>query len=157
MAQTSLMLHWRWAYLTIKGKIRINPDAAAERDVLDADKIALIHDFVPFLFINCKLSIGNRLVEDVSHPGYVSTVLFTLPHDRNHPKSSGLDYFFVPNGANVADSTTIKGRETCRVWLTKATTKGEFTVKFPLYMIFGAFDILRAFRLHGGTGICLRR
>ena len=140
MAQTLLLLHWRWAYLTIKGKITVNPTAGDERALGTGDKISLIHNFVPYLFSNCKLTVGNTLIEDVAHPGHVSTVLFNMLHDRSLSKSSGLDYFFVPDSANAADKDTNKGLEARRQWLLKANTKGEFVVNFPLYMLFGAFE-----------------
>ena len=140
MAQTSLTLHWRWSYLSIKGKIRVKPDGGAERDLKDDDKIALIHNFVPYLFTNCKLTIGNTLIEDVSHPGHVSTVLFNILHDRNLAKSSGLDYFFVPDSTNTPVGADNKGWEARRSRPTTAGKKGEFVVNFPLYMLFGAFE-----------------
>ena len=141
MAQTSLLLHWRWAYLTIKGKISVKPDdGGAERALAAADKISLIHNFVPYLFSNCKLTVGNTLIEDVAHPGTVSTVLFNLLHDRSLSKSSGLDYFFVPDTTNEADKDKNKGWEIRRQWLLAAETNGEFVVNFPLYMLFGAFE-----------------
>ena len=140
MAQTSLLLHWRWAYLTIKGKITVKPNAGDERALGTNDKISLIHNFVPYLFSNCKLTVGNTLIEDVAHPGHVSTVLFNMLHDRSLSKSSGLDYFFVPDSANNADKDKNKGWEARRQWLLEANTKGEFVVNFPLYMLFGTFE-----------------
>ena len=86
MAQTSLLLHWRWSYLTIKGKITVKPNVGEERALAADDKISLIHNFVPYLFSNCKLTVGNTLIEDVAHPGHVSTVLFNMLHDRSLSK-----------------------------------------------------------------------
>ena len=140
MAQTSLLLHWRWAYLTIKGKITVNPTSGEERALKDDDAVSLIHNFVPYLFSNCKLTVGNTLIEDVAHPGHVSTVLFNMLHDRSLSKSTGLDYFFVPDSSTAANKDTNSGWETRRQWLLAAETKGEFVVNFPLYMLFGAFE-----------------
>ena len=62
----SLILHWTNAYLVLEGQLvkKADDDAYAGTEM-----ISMIHNAVPHLFSNCKLTINNKCIEDVSVGG----------------------------------------------------------------------------------------
>ena len=82
--QDNLLLHWTNSYLTVQGKLVKRADGTVYGD---NDMIALIHNAVPHMFSNVKLTIGNQTVESINAVGYVSSMMFDVLHNRSKGKS----------------------------------------------------------------------
>ena len=81
--QDNLLLHWHNSYLELKGQVVKEADDGAYGD---NDLITLIHNAIPHMFSNVKLSIGSTTVENVDHPGHVSSLIYDILYDRSRAK-----------------------------------------------------------------------
>ena len=71
LRQENLILHWRNAYLEIKGQIVKIDGTVFAND----DKIAPCHNAAAYLFSNGKISLGGTIIENVNNIGFVTTLL----------------------------------------------------------------------------------
>ena len=78
--QDNLLLHWRNSYLEVKGQVVQKATGAA---FADNAAIALIHNAIPHMFSNVKLTIGNQMVENVNHVGHVSSMMYDILYPRS--------------------------------------------------------------------------
>ena len=83
--QDNLLLLWRNSYLELKGQVvqKANGNAFA-----DNASIALIHNAIPHMYSNVKLTIGNQMVENVDHIGHVSSMMYDVLYPRSKGKSN---------------------------------------------------------------------
>ena len=108
MAQENLLLHWKYAYLEIHGKLVKKADGA---DYETGAKIAPIFNAVPHLFSNAKFTIGTRCVENVNHVGHVSSLMHYVLLPRSLSKEAGVQYMWVQD-TDATASNANKGWET---------------------------------------------
>ena len=139
--QDNLLLHWRNSYLELSGQIVKKSNGTAYGD---DDLITLIHNAIPHMFSNVKLSIGSTTVENVDHPGHVSSLIYNILYDRSKGKCDGLQFMWFPDtagGAEGTDETKNKGFAVRRKYLmVSPTTNGKFKLRMPLHMLFGFME-----------------
>ena len=145
--QDNLLLHWRNSYLELRGQVVKKEDGSAYGD---ADLITLIHNAVPHMFSNVKLSIGSTTVENVDHPGHVSSLIYNVLYDRSKGKCDGLQFLWFPDTAGGPDGTDEeknKGFAVRRKYvMTQPATNGKFKLRIPLHMFFGFMENFVALR-----------
>ena len=135
--QDNLILHWTNAYMVLDGKLVKKADETA---YAGTEMISMIHNAVPHMFSNCKLSINNKCVEDVSEVGHVSSMMYNVLYPRTKGKCDGLQFMWYPDVTAVAVDDN-KGFAARRAYLfTKTHTKGTFKLWVPLYMFFGFME-----------------
>ena len=78
--QDNLLLHWRNSYLELHGQLvqKANGNAYADNAL-----IALIHNAIPHMFSNVKLTVGNQMVENINQVGHVSSLMYNVLHPRS--------------------------------------------------------------------------
>ena len=139
--QDNLLLHWHNSYLELKGQVVKEADGGTYGD---KDLITLIHNAIPHMFSNVKLSIGSTTVENVDHPGHVSSLIYDILYDRSKGKCDGLQFMWFPDqagGAEGTDETKNKGFTIRREYLMKLPkTNGKFKLRIPLHMFFGFME-----------------
>ena len=135
--QDNLLLHWTNAYMVLDGQLVKKANDAA---YTGTEMISMIHNAVPHMFSNCKLSINNKCVEDVSEVGHVSSMMYNVLYPRTKGKCDGLQFMWYPDVTAVATDDN-KGYAARRAYLfTKTHTKGTFKLWIPLYMFFGFME-----------------
>ena len=72
----------------------------------DNAAIALIHNAIPHMLANVKLTIGSQMVENVNHVGHVSSMMYDVLYPRSKGKCNGLQFMWMPDTANGADIAT---------------------------------------------------
>ena len=134
--QDNLLLHWINSYLTLEGQLVKKDDGAV---YANTQLIALIHNAIPHMFSNVKLTVGNKLVENVNQIGHVSSLMYDVLYPRSKGKCDGLEFMWLPDTVNtIADN---KGFEARRKYvLTRATTVGKFKLRIPMHMFFGFME-----------------
>ncbi len=66
LRQDKLLLHWRNSYLELSGQlVRNNTNNVFD----DNANINLIHNAIPYMFSNVKLTVGSQLIENINHVG----------------------------------------------------------------------------------------
>ena len=136
--QDNLLLHWRNSYLELKGQVvqKTNGQAFAENAA-----IALIHNAIPHMFSNVKLTVGNQMVENINHIGHVSSMMYDILYPRSKGKCNGLQFMWMPDTVEGVDITTNKGFAVRRQYLVDAPdTKGTFKLRLPMHMLFGFME-----------------
>ena len=58
------------------------------------DLITLIHNAIPHMFSNVKLSIGNRVVENINQIGHVSSMIYDVLYNRSKKNCDGLNFMW---------------------------------------------------------------
>ena len=101
--QDNLLLHWRNSYLELKGRVVQKADGAA---FANNSTIALIHNAIPHMFSNGKLTVGNQLVENINHLGHVSSMMNDVLYPRSKGKCGGLQFMWLPDTSDDADVAT---------------------------------------------------
>ena len=135
--QDNLILHWTNAYMVLEGQLVKKANNAA---YVGTQLISMIHNAVPHMFSNCKLSIGNKVVEDVNEVGHVSSLMYNVLFPRSKGKCDGLQFMWYPD-ITTAASDENKGFAARRaVLLTQPHTKGNFKLWVPLHMFFGFME-----------------
>ena len=139
--QDNLLLHWRNSYLELRGQVVKKTGGGTYGD---DDLITLIHNAIPHMFSNVKLSIGSTTVENVDHPGHVSSLIYNVLYDRTKGKCDGLQFMWFPDtagGADGTDETKNKGFTIRRKYLMASpATNGKFKLRMPLHMLFGFME-----------------
>ena len=136
--QDNLLLHWRNSYLELKGQIvqKDNGNAFA-----DGALISFIHNAIPHMFANVKLSIGTQLVENINHIGHVSSMMYDVLYPRSKSKCDGLQFMWCPDTADTADTDTNKGFGIRQQYLIESPhTNGTFKLRLPMHMLFGFME-----------------
>ena len=64
--QDNLILHWTNSYMVLDGNLVKKADDGA---YTGTEMISLIHNAIPHMFSNCKLSISNKVIENVNKSG----------------------------------------------------------------------------------------
>ena len=136
--QDNLLLHWAEAYLELKGKVVKKTDGSL---YADNDLITLIHNAIPHMFSNVKLSLGTTTVENVDNPGHVSSLIYDTLLPRSTGKCDGLQFCWFPDSAGGTDEKKNKGFAIRRAYImTAAGTNGTFKLRLPLRMLFGFME-----------------
>ena len=136
--QDNLLLHWRNAYLELKGQVvqKANGTVFPENS-----KIALIHNAVPHMFSNVKLTVGSQLVENINHVGHVSSMMYDVLYPRSKGKCGGLQFMWFPDTDDSTDVDKNKGFGVRRQYLVDDPhTKGTFKLRLPMHMLFGFME-----------------
>ena len=142
MVQENLLLHWKYAYLEIHGRLTDNTGTV----YTDAAIIAPIFNAIPHLFSNAKFSIGTRVVESINQVGHVSSLMHYVLYPKSLAKNSGLQHMWIPD-TDATSTNSNKGYEIRRKYVvTKAAAKGTFKFRMPLSQIFGFCDNFVALR-----------
>ena len=135
--QDNLILHWTNAYMVLEGQLVKKVGGTA---YLGTQLISMIHNAVPHMFSNCKLSINNKVVEDVNEVGHVSSLMYNVLFPRAKGKCDGLQFMWYPDVTTAATDDN-KGFAARRaVLLTQPHTKGKFKLWVPLYLFFGFME-----------------
>ena len=143
MRQENLLLHWRYSYLEIHGRLVQKADDNA---YTDDSKISMIFNAIPHLFSNAKLTIGTKVVENVNQVGHVSSLMHYILFPRSKGKCTGLQYLWVPDLDNTTAETN-KGFEIRRKYIIATpTSKGSFKFRIPLMLIYGFMENFCALR-----------
>lgn len=134
--QDNLLLHWTNAYLVMDGNLVKKAGGAFG----DEQLISLIHNAIPHMFSNVKLTIGNRLVENINQIGHVSSMIYDTLYARSKKNCDGLEFMWYPDTtANAEDQNT--GFAVRRGFIiTQPHTNGKFTLRIPLHMFFGFME-----------------
>ena len=136
--QDNLLLHWRNAYLELKGQVVQKADG---NPFPDNSKITLIHNAVAHMFSNVKLTVGNQLVENINHVGHVSSMMYDVLYHRSKGKCDGLQFMWFPDTADSTDDNTNYGFGVRRQYLIDSpNTNGTFKLRLPLHMLFGFME-----------------
>ena len=134
--QDNLLLHWINSYLTLEGQLVKKDDGAV---YTNTQLIALIHNAIPHMFSNVKLTIGNKLVENVNQVGHVSSLMYDVLYPRSKGKCDGLEFMWLPDTVNViAENKAFEARR--KFVLTSPTTVGKFKLRIPMHMFFGFME-----------------
>ena len=132
------LLHWYNAFLVLDGKLVKNEGDA---EYADGDLITLTHNAVPLMFSNVKLTIGNKLVENVNEVGHVSSMMYDVLYPRSKGKCDGLEFMWYPDTSSTAVENDNKGFKIRRNWIiTQPHTNGKFKLKVPLHLFCGFFE-----------------
>ena len=135
--QDNLILHWTNAYLVLEGQLVKKADGTA---YAGTEMISMIHNAVPHMFSNCKLSINDKVVEDVNQVGHVSSMIYNVLFPYSKGKQDGLQSMWYPDVTSAA-TVDNKGFAARRSYiLTQPTTKGTFKLHVPLHMFFGFME-----------------
>ena len=136
--QDNLLLHWTNAYIELKGKLVKKQAGAAYGD---ADLITLTHNAIPMMFSNVKLTIGNKLVENVNEVGHVSSMMYNVLYPRSKAKCDGLQFMWMPDTGPTAAEATNKGFAARRAYIiTAPNTNGTFKLRAPLHLFLGFME-----------------
>jgi len=136
--QDNLLLHWRNSYLEMHGQV---VKKEGETAFADGALIAFIHNAVPHMFANVKLTIGGQQIENVNQVGHVSSMLYDVIFPRSKAKSDGLQFMWMPDTGKTASITDNKGFAVRQKYLiTDPHTNGMFKLRIPLYMFFGFME-----------------
>src|SRR5271157_1449247 len=88
------------SYISIKGQIR----RADNNNVYAvADEIALINNAMMYLFTGIKYELGNMMLESISYPGQITSMLGYLSYPDDFSTSAGLKCCW--NTTNNANSS----------------------------------------------------
>ena len=134
--QDNLMLHWINSYLCLEGKlVKKNGEGYVTTQL-----ISMTHDTIPHMFSNVKLTIGNRLVENVNQIGHVSSLMYDVLYPRSKGKCDGLDFMWLPDRTTdtADDNKGFHGRR--KFLLSQPTHPGNFKLRIPLHMFFGFME-----------------
>ncbi len=136
--QDNLLLHWTNSFLVLNGQLVKKADESAFGD---DDAIALIHNAIPHMFSNVKLTIGNQMVENINQVGYVSSMMYDVLYSRSKGKCDGLQFMWYPDTAATAVDDDNKGFAIRRNFIiTQPHTNGKFTLRIPMHMFFGFME-----------------
>ena len=137
--QDNLLLHWRNAYLELKGRL-FKKDGNNEAFGND-DNIVMIHNTIPHLFSTVKLTVGSKTMESINAPGHVSSMIYNVLYGRSKCKTDGLQFMWFPDSADSADPNANKGFKIRREFLiTAPEANGTFKLRLPLHMLFGFME-----------------
>ena len=135
--QDNLLLHWTNSYLTLEGQLVKKADGGVYGD---DHLITLIHNAVPHMFSNVKLSVGNKLVENINQIGHVSSMIYDILYARSKMKCGGLEFMWYADTSSTASDDN-KGFGIRRAFLiTEPHTNGKFTLRIPMHMFFGFME-----------------
>ena len=144
--QDNLLLHWRNAYLTLRGQLVKKDDGAA---YAENALITLIHNAIPHMFSNVKLTVGNQMVENINQVGHVSSLIYDVLYPRSKAKCDGLQYMWFPDTTSTAVANDNFGFKIRREYIVdRSDPKGTFTLRIPMHMFFGFmenFVVLRGY------------
>ena len=136
--QDNLLLHWAEAYLELKGQLVKKTNG---QKYADTELITLIHNAVPHMFSNVKLSLGTTTVENVDNPGHVSSMIYDVLLPRSTAKCGGLQFCWFPDQAGDTDTAKNKGFSIRHDYIMKAAAEsGTFKLRLPLRMLFGFME-----------------
>ena len=136
--QDNLLLHWRNSYMELHGQLVKKEDGAA---YVAGDLITLIHNAVPHMFSNVKLTVGNQLIENVNQVGHVSSLIYNTLYPRSKAKCEGLQFMWFPDTDSTFNPATNKGFEVRRRFIIDTPhTKGKFKLRIPMHMFFGFME-----------------
>ena len=123
------------AFLEIDGQIVKKADGST---FPPTSVIAFIHNAIPHLFSNVKLTVGNVTVENLNHPGYMSSMLYNVIFPKSRGDTIGLDHCWVPDTQVAFDETKNLGYAARMKWIVQGPdTTGKFLLRLPLFMLFG--------------------
>ena len=144
--QDNTLLHWRNAYMEFHGQLVKKVDGTAYGD---GDLITFIHNAIPHMFSNVKLTVGNQMVENVNQVGHVSSLIYDTLYPRSKAKCEGIQFMWSPDTGTAALETTNAGFAIRRKYIVDApNTKGTFKLRIPMHMFFGFmenFVVLRGY------------
>ena len=136
--QDNLLLHWRNSYLELSGKVVRNDNG---NPFANNANISLIHNAIPHMFSNVKLTVGNQLVENINHVGHVSSLIYDVIYPRSKGKCDGLQFMWFPDTIDAADVATNKGFKVRRQYIIDTpATNGTFKLRLPMHMLFGFME-----------------
>ena len=117
--QDNLLLHWRNSYMELHGQlVKANDDSAYTANAL----ITLIHNAIPHMFSNVKLTVGNQMVENVNQVGHVSSLIYDTLYSRSKAKCEGLQFMWSPDTADSTVAATNNGFEVRRKFIIDTPT-----------------------------------
>ena len=137
--QDNLLLHWTNAYLTLEGQLVKKTGGTAYGD---NDLITLIHNAIPHMFSNVKLSIGNRVVENINQIGHVSSMIYDVLYNRSKKNCDGLNFMWYPDTDATASDDNKGFTARRKSLITLPTTNGNFSLRIPLHMFLDSWKIL---------------
>ena len=136
--QDNLLLHWRNAYLELTGQVVQKAGGAV---FANNSRIAMIHNAIPHLFSNVKLTIGSQLVENINQVGHVSSLMYNVLYPKSKAECDGLDFMWTPDTADTAVPDTNNGFKIRQEYLIDTpATNGKFKLRLPLHMLFGFME-----------------
>jgi hypothetical protein len=84
---TITIVHPAESYLLIEGRLKKTDGTAYAAD----DKITFVNNGIMFLFDSIKRQLSEKTIEEVNHPGQVTTKLGLLKYPRGFAKAQGLN------------------------------------------------------------------
>ena len=135
--QDNLLLHWTNSYLELKGKLVKNDGTR----FANGDLITLTHNAIPLMFSNVKLTIGNKLVENINEVGHVSSMMYNVLYPRSKGKCDGLQFMWMPDTGATAVEADNKGFAARRAFIiTAPANNGDFKLRIPMHMFYGFME-----------------
>ena len=135
--QDNLLLHWRNSYLELKGRVVKKADGVAYDNEA---AIALIHNAIPHMFSNVKLTVGGKLVENINNVGHVSSMMYDVLYPRSKGKCDRLQFMWAPDTTNGLGDDN-KGFAIRQKYLINTpNTNGTFKLRIPMHMLFGFME-----------------
>ena len=141
--QENLLLHWRYSYLELHGQLVKKADSGV---YADESKITLIHNAIPHMFTNVKLTVGTHLVENVNVVGHVSSMMYDVLYPRSKAKCNGLQFMWMPDTDNTLNDTNKAFVIRRKYIIDEPDTNGTFKLRIPLVMLFGFMENFVALR-----------
>ena len=137
--QDNLLLHWTNSYLVLEGKLVKKTGGG---DYANTQLISLAHNAIPHMFSNVKLTVGNRLVENVNQVGHVSSMLYDVLYPRSKGKCDGLDFMWFPDSGAGTAAATNSGFEARRnyILVQPGDAIGKFKLRIPMFMFYGFME-----------------
>ena len=133
--QDNLMLHFTNAYLEIHGQLLQKTTGAV---MPTGAKITMIHNAIPHLFDNVKITVDNQLVENVNQPGHVSSMLFNILFPKSKAQNDGLQFMWYPDSDKTASSESNTGFSARQAYIIDdPDARGTFKLRAPLFMFYG--------------------
>ena len=134
--QDNLLLHWINAYLTLEGKL---VKKAGGQAYANTQQISMVHNAIPHMFTNVKLTVGNKLIENVNQIGHVSSMIYDVLYPLSKGKCNGLEFMWLSDTTSTtADNKGFEARR--KFLLTQPATPGKFKLRIPLQMFFGFME-----------------
>ena len=107
----------------------------------EGDLITLIHNAIPHMFSNVKLTVGNQMVENINQVGHVSSLFYDVLYPKSKAKCDGLQFMWFPDNDSTAEiekNTGFKIRQNYIV--AQPHTKVKFKLRIPMHMFFGFME-----------------
>ena len=97
-----IFTHPSESFLIIEGQLTKDEDTPDD----DADVISLTNSGMMYLFKNIRYKLSEKVIEEVQHPGQVTTMLGLLKYPDDFSKSHEINQLWYEDTASTTDLVT---------------------------------------------------